>query len=36
MADEATIRKLDGILQEKLKQIEGNTKVRDKNNEAIQ
>lgn len=28
MADEATIRKLEGILKEKLKQIDGNKQVR--------
>ena len=36
MADEATIRKLDGILKQKLKQIDGNSQVRQKNDVAIQ
>jgi len=36
MADEATIRKLEGILKEKLKQLDGNKQVRDKNDNAIQ
>lgn len=35
MADEATIRKLEGILKEKLKQIEGNNNTRQKNDDAI-
>ena len=36
MADEATILKLDGILKQKLKQIDGNSQVRQKNDVAIQ
>jgi len=36
MADEATIRKLEGFLKEKQKQIEGNNQVRQKNDDAIQ
>lgn len=36
MADQATIRKLDGILKQKLKQIDGNSQIRQKNDVAIQ
>ena len=35
MADEAVIRKLEGILQEKTKQIDGNNKIRQQNDNAI-
>lgn len=36
MADEATIRKLENILNEKLKQIDTHNQTRNKNDEAIQ
>ena len=36
MSDEAVIRKLEGILQEKSKQIDGNNKVRQQNDDTIQ
>ena len=35
MADQAVIRKLEGIYQEKVKQIDGNNKVRQQNDNAI-
>ncbi len=36
MADEATIRKLENILNEKLKQIDSHKQTRSKNDDAIQ
>lgn len=36
MADEATIRKLESILNEKVKQVEANKQTRSKNDEAVQ
>lgn len=36
MADQAVIRKLEGILQEKAKQIEGHNKVRNQNDNMIE
>lgn len=36
MADEATIRKLESILNEKLKQIDNHKQTRSKNDDAVQ
>ncbi len=36
MADEATLRKLEGILKEKQKQIDMNSQARQKNDNAVQ
>lgn len=35
MADQATIRKLQNILNEKLKQVDSNNQVKNKNDEAV-
>jgi hypothetical protein len=35
MADESVIRKLEGILQEKIKQIDSTKKAREQNDNAI-
>jgi hypothetical protein len=36
MADEATIRKLENILNEKVKQIDAHSQTRNKNDDAVQ